>query len=973
MTDAVFIRIVADTSGVGAALDGMRSDLGELKSVVQAMADNFTQGFDGIRDAAARGAQAIDQFSASLRAAKPEEFASALNKATEAAVDHAKALRETAETSREGESGIAAFGGALGKAFEIGEKLFEAGKKVADIAVEMGKASEETTLLAEHLGLSTHQVQLLQAMSKATGVDFGKLAQSTATLGKNFSKSPEGFKKLGIDIKAGSDQMTILAAVADKFAKTADGPQKTTMAIKLMGKAGAEMVPLLNQGGAAIAGLTQKAEAYGAANDEAIDRGTKLGETVNEAQLAWAGMGNVLTDALAPVLTEIVSSFTNLVKACVESYKSGGIVATIFQVITDVVEEVGTQINALAGVFEALWDAVVDIVSALVHDIMDAFGVKTPDATKMAQLGLNLFKDAWNILKDSVVLVIEVLKGAIVGLIDVLTTMGKIAWDAFTLNWGAIEGDWSSGLARMKSHALSTAKEIKQTYQDLAKTIAAAMKGEGPPQGKTGGVKGVAKGDGDGGGGGTRKGGGGAAANDDLVQRLDNELKVKQTNWAMEQAAQGKAEAYSLQSVADYWKGILSRDDLSAKQRQQIQERYLAAAQQLDEKAFGKVLDGYADRIEAAKDNAAAVLEITKQEAEEVGKHYGRESDQYIAASKKVLAAQKAVNEEKKALAAESDAEVQRGLLSQIDEEEKAAESRQQLGLTSENKLLAQERVFEQQRYQIRHAALEKEQADMAKDPLHNPMAYQKLLNSIAQLDQQHQAKLTEIDRKAIQTRTQLERQAINQVASAWGSAIGKMVTLQQGFGATVKNMWQAVQQAIGDAIGKIIEDWLAKEITAFAIKHGLMSSENTAAIESEAAVAGASGTASMAAAPFPMNLTAPEFGMEMAAAAGAFAARTKAAGGWWNVPYDGALTELHKNEMVLPAWAAQPLRSMLGGGAPASAPVAANDSGGGGYHYHDHTARGLSEAQIIANRHAFAKAMKMAHREGKLGFSLPG
>jgi len=32
-----------------------------------------------------------------------------------------------------------------------------------------------------------------------------------------------------------------------------------------------------------------------------------------------------------------------------------------------------------------------------------------------------------------------------------------------------------------------------------------------------------------------------------------------------------------------------------------------------------------------------------------------------------------------------------------------------------------------------------------------------------------------------------------------------------------------------------------------------------------------------------------------------------------------------------------------------------------------------LSESQIIANRNAFAKAMKMAHREGKLGFSLPG
>jgi hypothetical protein len=47
----------------------------------------------------------------------------------------------------------------------------------------------------------------------------------------------------------------------------------------------------------------------------------------------------------------------------------------------------------------------------------------------------------------------------------------------------------------------------------------------------------------------------------------------------------------------------------------------------------------------------------------------------------------------------------------------------------------------------------------------------------------------------------------------------------------------------------------------------------------------------------------------------------------------------LHKNEMVLPAWAANPLRDMIGSGAsPANsnAPIAANDSGGDSHvHFH--------------------------------------
>jgi hypothetical protein len=37
------------------------------------------------------------------------------------------------------------------------------------------------------------------------------------------------------------------------------------------------------------------------------------------------------------------------------------------------------------------------------------------------------------------------------------------------------------------------------------------------------------------------------------------------------------------------------------------------------------------------------------------------------------------------------------------------------------------------------------------------------------------------------------------------------------------------------------------------------------------------------------------------------------ARGGWDNVPYDGATTELHKEEMVLPAGIANPLRRVIG------------------------------------------------------------
>jgi hypothetical protein len=84
-------------------------------------------------------------------------------------------------------------------------------------------------------------------------------------------------------------------------------------------------------------------------------------------------------------------------------------------------------------------------------------------------------------------------------------------------------------------------------------------------------------------------------------------------------------------------------------------------------------------------------------------------------------------------------------------------------------------------------------------------------------------------------------------------------------------------------------------------------------------------------------------------------------------VPYDDAPFLLHRNEMVLPANLASPLRAMLQGGSVANgnAPFAANDGGGHSFHYNDYTEKGQSDAQIMAKRLVFAKAVRQAYREG--------
>ena len=64
-------------------------------------------------------------------------------------------------------------------------------------------------------------------------------------------KNAKAFKALGISVKDNEGNLRsseeVFLDVADKFSKMEDGAGKTTLAIKLFGKSGADLIPLLNQ------------------------------------------------------------------------------------------------------------------------------------------------------------------------------------------------------------------------------------------------------------------------------------------------------------------------------------------------------------------------------------------------------------------------------------------------------------------------------------------------------------------------------------------------------------------------------------------------------------------------------------------------------------------------------------------------------------------------------------------------------
>ena len=162
----------------------------------------------------------------------------------------------------------------------IGGAFLAAGAAVAAFGVSSVKAFEtagkETAKLSRLTGGTAEDMSTLRFIGQQTGVSFDTLAKSVTI----FSKSAQGAGKKALDdlnvSMKNADGTTrpftaVLGDLAGRFQAMPNGLEKNALAMKLFGKSGADMVPLLNRGKDGIAELTAKAKEMGVVlNEEAL-------------------------------------------------------------------------------------------------------------------------------------------------------------------------------------------------------------------------------------------------------------------------------------------------------------------------------------------------------------------------------------------------------------------------------------------------------------------------------------------------------------------------------------------------------------------------------------------------------------------------------------------------------------------------------------------------------------------------------
>lgn len=212
-------------------------------------------------------------------------------------------------------------GAGLAAAFS-GTAIVAAVKGIVDGADELQKASQKYGIAVEQLSALKYAGALSDASLEAIGNGLKKLSVNMLDTAAGAGDAKDAFKALGISVtEAGGGLKSseqVLGELADKFSGMEDGAGKTALAVKIFGRAGADLIPLLNQGAKGLADMKEEAEKLGVIvggdlarkSEEFNDNLTRLGAAADAFKIS-------LAQGALPALVD----FTN---AMVEGVKIGG-------------------------------------------------------------------------------------------------------------------------------------------------------------------------------------------------------------------------------------------------------------------------------------------------------------------------------------------------------------------------------------------------------------------------------------------------------------------------------------------------------------------------------------------------------------------------------------------------------------------------------------------------------------------------
>lgn len=145
-------------------------------------------------------------------------------------------------------------------------------KTTADAGDKFAKMSQKVGLSVETLSTFDHVAKISGITLDTVAVGLRRFAQNALDMSRGIGEAKREFEDLGISVTDSSGNVrameSLLLDVAEKFSKMEDGTVKTAMAMRLFGRSGTEMIPMLNAGREGLAALMEEARKLGLVFDK---------------------------------------------------------------------------------------------------------------------------------------------------------------------------------------------------------------------------------------------------------------------------------------------------------------------------------------------------------------------------------------------------------------------------------------------------------------------------------------------------------------------------------------------------------------------------------------------------------------------------------------------------------------------------------------------------------------------------------
>jgi len=215
-------------------------------------------------------------------------------------------------------------------------------------------AADNLNDLSQRTGVAVESLSRFGAAAADSGSSIegvakgmGQLAKRVADTGKSGEAIRTTLQGMGISATDANGKIRslddLMLDIADRFSKMPDGAEKSALAMRLFGKAGTELIPMLNQGRAAL-------EKYQATiSGDMAKSADQFNDALNNIARSLSGPFNQAVTALLPSITQLANGLAGALQA--------------FSKLPQPVQTLAVAIGGLAAAFIVLAPAINAIIA----------------------------------------------------------------------------------------------------------------------------------------------------------------------------------------------------------------------------------------------------------------------------------------------------------------------------------------------------------------------------------------------------------------------------------------------------------------------------------------------------------------------------------------------------------------------------------------------------------------------------------